>query len=324
MRKLFYLLAVLFLSAPAFAADSPKENPAPALTPSPASANVSVKAEINKAFITIGDPITYTVTIKHDPSIQVTSSLNFPDQDILKVKKAEDFRKQDKKNIYEGKIFTLTAFSLGEYVLTPIEVQYVENGENKSIKTDPIYITVKSVAEGEEKNDIKGIKGLIKIPAKYLPLLYGAGILFLVLLGIYLYKRFRKEKPEDDGEKLTRSIEDEALFQLSKLFDSDLIRRGKIKEYYFELSDILKTYFERRYKILALESTTYEIMKTMKEKEIEIPLREITQEVLDACDLAKFAKWKPEPAEIISINQKSKQIIELARPKEIKEVPGGV
>ncbi|MBV6514049.1 MAG: hypothetical protein FMNOHCHN_03639 [Ignavibacteriaceae bacterium] len=231
----------------------------------------------------------------------------------------------DANNIYEGKIFTLTAFSLGEFVLTPIEVQYAEGGQTKSIKTDPIYITVKSVAEGEEKTDIRGIKGVIAIPAKYLPFLYVLGGILFALLAIFIYMRFfRKEKAEGEEEKLTRSIEDEALFQMGRLFDSDLIRRGKIKEYYFELSDILKTYFERRFKIMALESTTYEIIRTFKDQEIPQPLRDLTQETLEACDLAKFAKWKPEPAEIISINQKSKQIIELARPKEKPEVPGGV
>ena len=67
-----------------------------------------------------------------------------------------------------------------------------------------------------------------------------------------------------------------------------------------------------------MESTTYEIIKDLKDKEIDSVLRKKIQTVLEASDLAKFAKWKPEPAEIIALNKQSKQIVEEAAPKEVK------
>ena len=80
-------------------------------------------------------------------------------------------------------------------------------------------------------------------------------------------------------------------------------------------------YFEKRLQILAVESTTKEIHISLKQKEMEGALVEKVIEVLEGADLAKFAKWLPEPVEIIRINKKAKEIIDDLKPKE---VPHGV
>ena len=51
-------------------------------------------------------------------------------------------------------------------------------------------------------------------------------------------------------------------------------------------------------------------------KEISTELLAQTREVLEMCDLAKFAKWKPEPLEVIKLNQMTEAIIKKASDKE--------
>ena len=278
---------------------------------------ISVRSELSKAFITIGDPVAYSVIVQHIPEIKILSTLSPPDQSILKVKKTEDIQKKEGNHIYEGKKFTVTSYSLGEYVLDPVVIQYLDtDGKTKTLQTDKIYLTVKSVAAGEEKTDIRGIKGVVKLSKKMLLwILIGMGLLITAGL-IFLLKK-KKLMPAGPHPEALRTAEEEALFQLSRLFDSDLIRRGKIKEYYLSLSEILRTYFEKRFKVPAIEGTTYEILRALKDKDVEPPLRDLICEVLEAADLAKFARWKPEPTEIIRLNQKSKEIIELSRPQEV-------
>jgi hypothetical protein len=279
-------------------------------------AKISVKSEIDRAFITIGDPVIYTVTVRHDPKIKILSPFSPPSPDILKIKKVEDIRQEDAGMLIEGRRFTLTAFGLGEFILEPLEVKYLDpEGNQQTLQTDKIFLTVKSVAEGEEKTDIRGIKGVIKLPSKILSILY---ILFAFALAtaVFLFFKSRKAKGPVKSPEPALSAEEEAMLALNHLFDSDLIRRAKIKEYYLRLSEILRTYFDRRFLIQASEATTYEIMKALKEKETPSELRTLISEVLEAADLAKFAKWKPEPAEVVLLNQKSKQIIEQAKPKE--------
>ena len=277
---------------------------------------ISVKAEINRAEITIGDPVEYTVQIRHGAKVKILSQVPPPPEDLFKIKKVEDINRKDGRQAVEGRKFILTAFRLGDFVLDPVRIEYrTGDAPPKSLETSKIYITVKSVAKGEEKKDIRGIKSTLALIQK---LGWGIAVpIGLALLGIafFLYRKYRKNpelffKPAEPP----LTPEEEALNSLNRLFDSDFMRRGKIKEYYLKLSSILRVYFEKRFHVLAVESTTYEILLELSKKEVERGLLEKIREVLEWADLAKFAKWVPEPAQVILINQKAKQIIEAAKP----------
>ena len=301
------LLGALFFPASAQAAEEPR---------------VSVKAEVNRSVITIGDPVEYTITVRHDPAVQILSPVPPPPADILNIKKVEDIHRREGSMTVEGRKFTLTAFQLGEFVLDPVKIQYRSGGKDpQTLETDKIYLTVKSVAAGEPKTDIRGVKSVIALARKFLSLLLILLAAVLGVAGFMGYRAFRKPAGTGTVLETAMSPEDEALSHLNQLFDSDWLRRGKFKEYYLRLSEIMRAYLEKRFQILAAEATTTEILRSLKQKEIDPALREQAAEVLEACDLAKFAKWKPDPPQIIQINQKSKQFVELARPQEVR---GGV
>lgn len=276
---------------------------------------IQAKAELSNALITIGDPVEYTVTLKSTDTVQILSSIHPGFPDGLNIKKTEEFqRKEDGKNV-EGKRFTLTSFDLGQYVIDPVTIQYrIGGGEVKTLTTNRVYLTVKSVAEGEEKTDIRGIKSVLSMLLRLGPWFLGISVMIAAIAGFMIYRVTRRRGLLRTEEKKL-SAEDEALRLLTELYEGDLLRRGKIKEYHFRLSEILRSYLEKRFEILANELTTYEIYRTLKNKAIDPALREKINDVLEAADLAKFAKWNPEPAKIIEMYQKSKQIVEEARPK---------
>jgi hypothetical protein len=279
---------------------------------------VSVKASLNKAFITIGDPVEYTLTVKHDPSVQVLSSFPSPPQDIFKIKKVEDIKRKEGEMIVEGRKYTLTSFALGEFILDPVKIEYrIGSAPTQAITTDKIFLTVKSVSGKETKTDIRGIKSVIALAKKFLFWIIALILFVLFPIGYFIYRKMQRQELESAQSKIIMTAEEEAMTALNQLFDSDWIRRGKVKEYYLRLSEILRNYFERRYGILAIESTTDEIVRALKAKDIDPELRNKITEVLESADLAKFAKWKPEPPQIILINQRSKQIVDESKPKEV-------
>lgn len=288
--------------------------------------DISVKAELDQAFITIGDPVEYTVTATHIPEIQILTTVPSPDSEVLKIKKIEELKRQQGGYVVEGRKFKLTTYKLGEFILDPVTIEYrAKDGTVKSLATNRLYLTVKSVAEGVEKKDIRGIKSVLGIKSESAWLLILFLILALSAVGFLIYQKMRRKVDTGQAPAALLSPEDEALQALNSLFDSDLIRRGRVKDYYLKFSEILRTYFEKRFSILAIESTTYEIILGLKNKEVPPELTRLIQEALEAADLAKFAKWKPEPIEMIQLNKKAKQIIEEARPKEVsKEVHNGV
>ncbi len=305
LRRFLIALSILFFAGPGNAADSTKPPP------------ISVKAEISRAFLTIGDPVEYTITIRHDPQIKILSNLPVPPEDIFNIKKVSDFKRDEEEQTVEGRTMTLTTYRLGEFIIQPVEIQYRNSdGGIQKLVTEPIYLTVKSIAEGEIKKDIRDIKSVFSIPTEYRWIVYTAIALLILLLGVggYLFWKHRK-KIGLLASKSHLTPEEEALHALNELFDSDLLRRGLVKEYYFRLSEILRAYFELRFQIIAVEATTGEILEALKKRDMLPELTAKIQEVLEAADLAKFAKWKPEPTNIIRINKQSRAIIEESTPK---------
>lgn len=277
--------------------------------------DIHVKAAVDKAFLTIGDPVTYTVTVEHSPDIQVLSDIPAPSSDILEIKKVEDIHKKQKKKVITGRKFTLTSYKLGEFILDPVTIKYRKNGQpEKSIQTNKLYLTVKSITGGEAQEDIRDVKSVVPYKLRMGKLLWTLLALALLAAGYFLYHTLRKKKNVFQPAPSPLTPEEEALLHLGELFESDLLKRGFIKMYYLRLSEILRIYFEKRYTILAVELTTIEILRALRPQHLETGLYQKIQYVLEASDLAKFAKWIPTAPEVIQINKKAEEIIKESVP----------
>lgn len=278
---------------------------------------ISVRAEIDKGSITIGEKVEYRVTVTHDADVQIVSQILPPNTEPFEVKKAQDFSEKQGKEIAEGRRFTLTAYELGEFILEPVTIQYrVKGSEPKTLQTNRLFVTVRSVDANKPKTDIRTVKGMMGLKRVWTWLWVLLGLLAAGGLGAWWRARCKKLM-EEAAKEPDLSPEDEALLKLSRLYDSNLLRKGKVKEYFLELSEILKRYFEKRFEIAALESTTSEILRDLKRKEIENSLSVKIQTVLETADLVKFAKWNLSPVEIIKTHQMAKALVEEARPKVI-------
>lgn len=273
----------------------------------------TVDALVDRSRITIGDPIVYNLTIKRSPKATLVSALQIPASQDFEVTKVEDFKRKEDGWVVEGKKVTLTSFRLGEFVLNAIPVSVKDSrGKTQTLSSPPIYITVVTSQKGPPANDIRDIKSVVEIPFRFIKKhAVLIGTLFLGLLAFILIRRRFKKMKAGETIELRRIVspEDEAFGELHTLFDSSLLKQGKTKEYFFKLSEILRTYFEKRHMIFAVEATTTEILRLLRQKEIPSEILVETKEVLEMCDLAKFAKWKPEPMEVIRLNQATEMIV---------------
>ena len=288
--------------------------PSPAHSAKEADALI-LKAEVDKAFVTIGDRIEYRIVITRDPAIQVLDPIAPPSSEAFEIKEAHDFSEKQGKTIVEGRRFILTAYQLGEYVLEPVRLHFrTPAGEEKITQTQPLYLTVQSVdSSGKPKTDIRGPKEVVSLPRRW-PWTIVSILSGLLVAGFYFWWRSERRATQEGENEPPVSPEDEALLRLSQLFDSDLLRRGKLKEHFLQLSEILQRFFERRFEILALEPTTSEILRELRHKEITVGLLAKIQTLLESADLVKFAKWVPPHTEILQMNQKAKAIVEESRP----------
>ena len=283
-----------------------------------AEGDVVAKVEVDRAFATIGDHINFRITITHKPEVSI---LELDVGNVLKdfeIKEAKSFSSKEGGKIVEGKNYVITSYNLGEYVIRPFTIQY-RTGANEvsELKTNNLYVTIESVDKNKEPDsDIRGIKGVQKIKGSLWLWLIAIG-LAVGVAGLIAWTVDRKQNIANLEKEEILSPHDEAYQALNRLRHSDLIRKGQMKLYFFQMSEILRHYFERRYAIHALEFTTHELMEEIK-NHVNSEDARLILEVLSGCDLVKFAKYNPTPAEILNLNNQAKLIVDKTK-QELEE-----
>jgi hypothetical protein len=122
-------------------------------------------------------------------------------------------------------------------------------------------------------------------------------VVLIAALGILLY-RTRKRAIVGPPPPPPEPADLKALRRLQDLLDMGWLEGGKIKEFYSGISDIVRGYLEEAFKTPALERTTAEIARQLRRKtEISNERQLELKELLENCDLVKFAKFQPDSEE---------------------------
>jgi hypothetical protein len=286
---------------------------------------ISVESYVDRATITIGDRILYTLVVTADPEVQLEPLDLGSNLGAFEVK---DYKIYDPEKNKDGKVvnrseYLITTFTTGEYVIPPITINYTDaDSKKRLIESEPLFIVVESVGASEaDKEDIRGLKPPIEIKGSYWIYLFILPILALLAAGGFLYYRQRSKGlalPEIPQE-LQRPAWEVALSELDLLRESDLLEKGRIKEYFIVLSDIVRKYMERRYQISALDRTTEEIRQEVKRIKLEQEIAQLMFGLLLFCDLVKFAKYIPSDEEVEKSTDEAYSIVNLTKQEEVKE-----
>jgi hypothetical protein len=285
---------------------------------------ISVESHVDRATITIGDRILYTLTVKTDPGVKLEPLALGSNLGAFEVK---DYKIYNPVKTKDGKIvnkseYIITTFTTGEYVIPPIAINYSDpKGEKKQIQSEPLFILVKSVGATEsDKEDIRGLKPPIEIKGGYWAYLLIFPILALLATGGFLYYRQKSKAVAlpKIPEELKKPAWEVAFLELENLKSSDLLERGEIKKYYIILSDVIRKYLERRYQITALDRTTPEVKIEMKSVKVDKEIINSTCDFLASCDLVKFAKYIPLKEEIEKDWNQAYTIVSITKVEEVK------
>jgi hypothetical protein len=264
---------------------------------SPASAQ-RVRSDVDTTSITVGDRLGLTVEVTHDAtaSVQWPDSLDLSPFELLSVDVGSP-TSNDAGTTSTAR-YTLTAFELGELEIPSFDVTIMaSDGTATTVPTDRFGIEVLSVG-ADQGGDIREIRGPLSIPVAVIRVLLWA--LGLMALGAALYalaRRYRRRgggEPAPDPGPPPRPAHELALEALQRLEASPMLARGQIKEYHVELSDILRRYVEACYRVPAMEMTTREIEERLRRVDVDGSFGEGLRRILHQCDLAKFAKARPD------------------------------
>ncbi len=286
---------------------------------------ISVESHVDRATITIGDRIVYTLIVTTDPEVKLEPLGLGSNLGAFEVK---DYKIHDAEKNKEGKVvnkseYVITTFTTGEYVIPPITIKYTDpGGERKEIKSEPLFILVKSVGASEsDKEDVRGLKPPIDIRGAYWAYLIILPVLAVLAAAGFLYYRQKAKGlalPEIP-EELRKPPWEVALLELDLLQDSGLLENKQIKEYFIVLSDIIRKYMGRRYEIKALDRTTEEIRQEVKGLKLEQQMAQLIFGLLLFCDLVKFAKYIPSDEEVEKSTDEAYSIVNLTKQEEVRE-----
>jgi len=296
-----------------------------ALRAAPAFAVVTLSAEVSPATATIGDRLTYTITLKGDEGEELIPQVRLTDPgpfEIIGVKK-EKSATPDSGATTAGIIFTLAPFETGRLKL-PVYVYEWKDGSGKArtVKTDEIFVEIKSVISGKSTEpDPNAIRGQAEPRLDWAGYITAAIIVLLVIAGaVFLFtliRRRNRQKAEPAAPPETPY--EAAVTSLNRIKRENLYASGKVKRYFSDVSDTIRRYMENGFHVEAMEKTTSELENDFPES-LEKFRGEVTH-ILRLCDGAKFAKIIPKPNEAEYVLKSARDFVEKTGKPKIEPAP---
>lgn len=262
---------------------------------------INVNSEVDSSSIIVGSPFQYHVTVQHGENIKVQWPAFLDTLGAFEILESSDIdTSKNEQGIIQKQTLKLTSFEPGMQTLPSQPFAYHKAGNTsiQRISTDTIRVNVQTMAVDTSKA-IKPVKGIYDIPLTFAEiwpyLAAGVGLILLIILSVWLYKRW-KQKPESvEAAKPTKAPHEIAIEKLEALKNQQLWQQAYVKEYHDQLTDIIREYLEGVYKIYALELTTGEIMDQLRDKPISQYQKDQLRKIFETADLAKFAKANPSP-----------------------------
>ncbi len=287
---------------------------------------VTVASAVDRSRIKIGDLIRYTVTVTHGKGVDARTPGTGANLGGFEIRNYTVSEPVEKKGVVVSKFeYTISTFFPGEFVIPPLPVAYKVPGDTTVhvMATPSIKIVVESM-KPSEAGDIRDIKPPVEIPLNAWLLLMKVviGLLAAGLAagGFLLYRRWKTGKGilpvREEPPKPPHEI---ALEALDRLKASGLLEGGEIKAFYIELSEIIRRYIGGRYFVVAMEMTTTEVLEGLAAANLQEGDFELFESFFRRCDLVKFAKYLPGPAETAETLQSAYDIVD--RTKIVIEAP---
>lgn len=277
---------------------------------------ISVDSQVDKSTITIGDLVTYTVTVTHSQDLQVKMPELGENLGMFEIRDYSVHDPVTKDGLVQQRIdYVISTFDVGEFEIPPLTFYYSSAGDTlqHALKTKSLKIVVESM-KPSEAGDIRDVKNPLLLPRDFTRYIIWGGVVLLVLLcagGLYFWHRRRSGKlifpQKTEPQRPPHEIALEALQELRK---SDLLANGEVKAYYIAVSEIIRRYIEGRYFITALELTTPELIENLRQAEFSEEEIDLIADFLEKCDLVKFAKYVPEADQNTAILEQAFEIVQ--------------
>ena len=216
--------------------------------------------------------------------------------------------------------YSFTFWAVGKMALPGIPVHMEQpDGSIVPMTTDSISVFVVSSLTGAEQ-DIREIKEMVPLSLVNVKSLWRRGIAVGVLILIAIAIWVRRRKGGSQGSRWKRSHPGEAAMGALAQLRQQVYHPYDAPDHYQRLSSILRDYLGARFVFGAMEMTTAEIKEMLPGKIDDPAVAMLIWQLLEQCDLAKFARQKHPQNKWRNDLDQAHRIIEKTRPALTIEV----
>jgi hypothetical protein len=324
MRRQTQLCALALLVAVAGSSAAVDEGPPP-----------EVRVEVEPLEATVGDHLAVRVVVDIPPATRLDPPQLGPSLGPFSVLEGSWSAPEDRA---EGQRWTWTgvvvSFRPGEVELPAVRVVVEdEAGTQHTAESDPVRVEILSVldpaaSEGAEA-EIADLKPPASVPPDYRSLVTATGILALLLLGAavlwWLHRRFAARlaavpAPDDPFHRIPPH--EWVYAELQKLLERRLAEQGQEDLFFTEVARILKRYLGGRFRVELMEQTTAEVPERLRQAGTPAEAIDAARDLLERCDLVKFAKELPRPDDCRAAIEAAYRIVDATKPKPPEVVRG--
>ena len=214
-------------------------------------------------------------------------------------------------------IVSLVCFRTGRFEVPEIRTTFTDpQGQETEKSTPPIPVEIVSVIK-DQKPELRDLKPQVELPEDYTWVWIGLLCVLIGAAAAMFLRRFLKNRKRPKSLDILRipliPPHEEARRALDALLAKNLPVRGLLREFYFELSEIIRRMVGRQYNVIALERTTVEILEELHPVPHEPLSLKNLEDVLERCDLIKFAKHEPLPEEQAGLLEGTRGLIDSVR-----------
>ncbi len=297
-----------------------------------AHGQVAVRAYTEKDSLSVGERFPLVVAADHGSGVEPIFPLLPPDsagrflqfQDLLVLRLIDRGSSESGGVVTDSVIYEATTFALDTSRVGSVPVLLVSGSDTSGASSDPFWIPVRSVVPADA-SDILDLAPIAEFPSPVWPwIAFLLALISAVAVFIYWYRK----RPTTiligrDRVEPHKSPIDEALDRLEVLDRASYVTETERKSFFVELSDVVRTYLARRLSVPALETTSRELgdvlLTLVAQGELPEDLRATVLEILDVCDLAKFADIFPPETQgrsaVATVTQLVKSIEDFLKPE---------
>ncbi len=274
----------------------------------------SAQVTIEPQHVTVGDRITLSISVEHDPGVVLEAPDDpeaFAPLDLI------DVREPATKEIAGGRSETLfeyelVAFLIGDVELSPLSI--TATGA-EVLRVEPPSIVVESVVPPDAPLQFRDLKAPLQAstgpPRLIWAALFMAGfaaisVFTMALARVPTLSRppllvMEPLEPEEDTQEVV-------LAEFADLEEAGLLDSGELIEYYKRLGERLRRYLARRFHVPASALTPSEIELQLDATAMnKLAVRQVVT-TLEQCQAVQFAGYRP---------ARERAEAELARAREI-------